>query len=504
VHPEVQTRAIEIVAALLFAVAVCGCMIGPDFHPLAAPTVSGYAPEPLPAHTASADVIGGAAQTFEPGRDIPAEWWTLFRSGQLNQLIAEAIAKNPSLQAAHAALRVAAEDVSAQQGYLYPSIVAGVAGIRERRLYYEKGIPSGVGAPYNLFNAGVNVSYTLDVFGGIRRQIEAYRAVEEYQRYQLEAAYLMLTGNVVTAAIQEASLYDQIAATLELEKDERDQLTIVRHEFELGGASEADVLTQQTLLAQTDATLPPLKKQLEIERDLLRLLTGHFPSEDLGERFDLRSIHLPEDLPVSLPSTLVEQRPDVRVYQALVHQASAEIGVATAAMLPQFTIGASLRDYVGAAVDPAVLAANIFEGIAQPIFEGGTLLHRRPAAIAGYNQALAEYRYTVLVAFQNVADALHALQFDAATVRDDAVAENSAERNLRIARAQYAAGYIPYLSLLSAENYYQQTLLTLIQAEAMRYADTAALFQALGGGWWNRTDVKPLDSPLRIVEDDKQ
>jgi NodT family efflux transporter outer membrane factor (OMF) lipoprotein len=490
--------------AFVFAAALSSCAVGPDFHPVAAPAVSGYTPEALPARTASADVIGGAPQTLRPGADIPAEWWTLFRSQQLNQLIGEAIAKNPNLRAAQAALRVAAEDVSAEQGYLYPSIIGGVAGKRERRLFYEKGIPSGVGAPYNLFNASVDVSYTLDVFGGIRRQIEAYRAVEEYQRYQLEATYLALTANVVTAAIQEASLYDQIAATLDLEKDERDQLNIVRHEFELGGASEADVLTQQTLLAQTDATLPPLRKQLEIERDLVRLLTGHFPSEDLGERFDLKSIHLPEELPVSLPSNLIEQRPDVRAFQALVHQASAQIGVATANMLPQFTIGASLSDYVGAAVNSAGLANDVIGGITQPVFEGGTLLHRRRAAIAGYDQAFAEYRYTVLVAFQNVADALHALQFDAATVRDDAVAEHSAARNLGVARTQYEGGYIPYLSLLSAENYYQQTLLTLIQAEAMRYADTAALFQALGGGWWNRSDVKPLNSRLRIAEDEKQ
>ena len=186
------------------------------------------------------------------------------------------------------------------------------------------------------------------------------------------------------------------------------------------------------------------------------------------------------------------------------YQSSAEIGVATANMLPQFTIGASLRDYVGAAVNPAGLGNSILGGIAQPIFEGGTLLHRRRAAIAGYDQALAEYRYTLLVAFQNVADALHALEFDAATVRDDAVAENSAARNLGVSRAQYKGGYIPYLSLLSAENYYQQTLLTLIQAEAMRYADTAALFQALGGGWWNGSDEKMLDSPLKMPEDEKQ
>jgi NodT family efflux transporter outer membrane factor (OMF) lipoprotein len=428
----------------------------------------------------------------------------VFRSAQLNQLIAEALAKNPSLQAAQAALRVAAENVAAQQGYLYPNIEGGLAGTRQSWLFRQKGVPQGVSVPYNLFNAGVSVTYTLDVFGGIRRQIEAYSAQEDYQRFELEATYLALTANVVTAAVQEASFRAQIAATLKLEKDESDQLTIVRNEFELGGASEADVLAQQTLLAQTDATLPPLRKQIEIERDLLRLLTGHFPSEDLGENFDLKNIHLPEDLPVSLPSTLVEQRPDVRAYEALIHQASAEIGVTTANMLPQFTIGGSLSTFAGGVVNPGTLAFSLVGGIAQPIFEGGTLLHQRRAAIAGYNKAVAEYRYTVLVAFQNVADALHALEADAAAVSADALAESSAAQSLRVARDQYNGGYIPYLTLLSAENYYQQTLLTLIQAEAMRYADTAALFQALGGGWWHRSDVKPLDSPLSVPQETEQ
>jgi NodT family efflux transporter outer membrane factor (OMF) lipoprotein len=473
-------------------------MVGPNFHPLSAPAVSGYSPNPIPAQTDSADVIGGETQTFNLGHDIPAQWWTLFRSPQLNQLVTEAIARNPNLEAGQAALRVASEDVSAEKGYYYPSVVGSVSGTRQRRLFFMKGKAAGVGAPFNLFNATVAISYTLDVFGGIRRQVEVYNATEEYQRYQLEATYLALTANVVTAAIQEASLRDQIAATLKLEQDEREQLTIVRNEFQLGGASEADVLTQETFLAQTEATLPPLKKQLEIERDLLRALTGHFASEDLAENFTLESIHLPEELPVSLPSKLVEQRPDIQAFSALVHQASAGIGVATANMLPQFTLSASLSDFAGAGVSPAVLGSDLFGGISQPIFEGGTLLHRRRAAIAGYNQALAEYRYTVLMAFQNVADTLNALQYDAETLRADAVAENSAAHNLGVAREQYQGGYIPYLTLLSAENFYQQTLLTLIQAEAMRYADTAALFQALGGGWWHRQDVKPLDSPLSL------
>jgi NodT family efflux transporter outer membrane factor (OMF) lipoprotein len=486
------------------ALATAGCIVGPNFHSPPAPAVGGYEPKPLSPQTVSSDVVGGAAQKFEPGRDIPAEWWTLFRSAHLNRLIAEALVKNPNLQAAQAALRVAAENVSAEQGYLYPAVTAGVNGLRESRLFYIKGQASGIGAPYDLFNSGVSVTYTLDVFGGIRRQVEEYRAQEEYQRFQLEATYLALTANVVTAAIQDASLRGQIAATHALVKEERDQLSIIQNELRLGGASEADVLAQQTIVAQTQATLPPLEKQLDIERDLLRVLTGHFPGEDVGEDFELANIHLPENLPVSLPSTLVRQRPDVRAYEALAHQASAQIGVATANMLPQFTIGAHLATYAADAINPGAIASGVLEGIAQPVFEGGTLLHRRRAAIASYDQALAEYRYTVLVAFQNVADALHSLEADAAAVRADALAENSAAHSLRVARDQYDGGYIPYLTLLSAENYEQQTLLTLIQAEALRYADTAALFEALGGGWWNRADVAPSDSSTQHKEEAAQ
>jgi NodT family efflux transporter outer membrane factor (OMF) lipoprotein len=506
-----EVRQFSVTFAVALAVITSGCMVGPNFRSPAAPAVTGYMPGRSPKKTVAVDVVGGAAQTFEPGSAIPAQWWKLFRSPQLNRLITEAIEKNPNLKAAQAGLRVAAESVAAQQGYMYPAVTAGVGAERVRQLSYSKGVPSGEGSPYNLFNAGVSITYTLDVFGGIRRQIEALQAQEEYQRFQSEATYLALTANVVTAAIQEASLRGQIAATLALIHDEGQQLGIVRNEFKLGGASEADVLAQQTLVAQTEATLPPLRKQLAIERDLLRLLTGHFPSDDVGEHFDLTNIHLPETLPLSLPSELVEQRPDVRAYEALLHEASAQVGVATANMLPQFTIGGTAASFAAAAVNPASLAFDAAGEIAQPIFEGGTLLHRRRAAIAAYDQALDEYRYTVLVAFQNVADTLQALQFDADAVRADGIAETTAARSLRVAQEQYNAGYISYggtvaagyaggtsaggyLSLLSAEIYYQQSLLTLIQAEASRYADTAALFEALGGGWWNRQNILPANS----------
>src|SRR5713101_2999192 len=491
---HVFARIFSAIGAFVLAAAASGCAVGPDFHPVAAPAVNGYTSEPLPAHTASADVIGGAPQTLQPGGDIPGQWWSLFHSAQLDRLIDEALKANPNLAAAQAALREAQENASAEQGYLYPSMTAGVTGIRERRLAYKTGVPNLISSPFNLLNVGVNVSYTLDVFGGIRRQVEAANAQSEYQQLQLEATYLTLTANVVTAAIQEASLRGQIAATLRLIKDEREQFGIVRSEFELGGASEADVLVQQTVLEQTEATLPPLKKQLEIERDLLRILTGHFPDQNLRENFDLANLDLPKNLPLSLPSQLDERRPDVREYEALLHQASAGIGVATANMLPQFTLSGSLATFAGAGMNPGALAFSVLTGVTQPIFEGGTLLHRKRAAIAAYDQALAEYRYTVLVAFQNVADSLRALQADADFVKAQAAAEHSAAESFRVAREQYQAGYIAYPSLLAAEYANQQTLLALVQAEAGRYTDTAALFQALGGGWWNRSDVIPTYS----------
>jgi NodT family efflux transporter outer membrane factor (OMF) lipoprotein len=490
---HVFTRIFDAVGAFVLAAAVSNCAVGPDFHRVAAPAVNGYAPTPLPSHTASADVIGGDAQSLQPGGDIPGQWWSLFHSAQLDRLIDEALKANPNLAAAQAALREANENAAAEQGYLYPSVNAYVAGIRERRLFYKTGVPNGISSPFNLLNVGVNVSYTLDVFGGIRRQVEAAKAQSEYQQFQLEATYVTLTADVVTAAIQEASLRGQIAATRRLINDERDQLGIVQNEFDLGGASQADVMAQQTTLAQTEATLPPLNKQLEIERDLLRLLTGHFPNEDVGEKFDLPDLVLPQNLPLSLPSQLVEQRPDVRQYQALLHVASAEVGVATANMLPQFTISGGLGTYAAEGVNPAVLAWSVAAGVTQPIFEGGTLKHRRRAAIDAYNQTLEEYRYTVLIAFQNVADSLHALETDADALKADAIAEHSASESFKLARDQYQAGYIPYLSLLVAENSYQQTIISLVQAEASRYADTAALFQALGGGWWKRSDVVASD-----------
>ena len=479
--------------AALSLLALSACAVGPDFAVPPAPQVSGYTPEGRPAATTSVNISGGAAQKFDTGRDIPGEWWKVFHSKELDGLIAEALQANPSLQAAQAALWQAKENLYAQEGKLMPQLDANASATREQFSPAEFG---GAGPPFifNLFQTTVNVSFSPDVFGGQRRLIEAQSALADYQRFQLEATYLTLTANVVTAAVQEASLRGQINATLDIIKSETDELTVVRNQFDAGAAAKTDVLTQQSEVATAQATLPPLQKQLEQQRHVLLALIGRFPNDARNDHVTLASLRLPTNLPVSLPSQLIEQRPDVRSAQAQLHQASAQIGVAIANRLPQFTL---TGDYGSAAVTTAALftpSALIWSAAAsgtQPIFHGFTLLHQQRAAEAAYDQAGAQYRSTVLTAFQNVADALRALQLDAATLKAQRAALRAASETLDLARGQYRLGAITYLILLNAQHSYQQALLAVVQAQAARYADTAALFQALGGGWWNRADVAP-------------
>ena len=469
------------------------CAVGPDFKPPPAPPVSGYTPEAHLAPTTTANVAGGAAQNFLIGRDIPAEWWKVFHSKEIDALIAEALRANPNLQAAQAALWQAKENLYASAGKLLPSVDANAGFQRQQFSPAEFGLPGGPSI-FNLYQATVNVSYAPDVFGGQRRQIEANAAQAEYQRFELEATYLTLTANIVTAAIQEASLRGQIQATQDIIKAETEQLGVVRNQFEAGATTRADVLTQESEVATTEATLPPLQKQLEQQHHLLLALIGRFPSQQHGPHLQLASLRLPTDLPVSLPTQLVEQRPDVRAAEAQLHQASAQIGVATANRLPQFSLTA---EYGSLALTPAALftpAAAIWTLGAtgtQPIFHGFTLLHQERAAKAAYDMAEAQYRNTVLGAFQNVADALRALQLDAATLKAQQRAVRAASDTFDLSRGQYRLGAITYVTLLNAERSYQQARLALVQAQAARYADTAALFAALGGGWWNRNDVVP-------------
>jgi NodT family efflux transporter outer membrane factor (OMF) lipoprotein len=483
-------------ALLALGIALTGCAVGPDFERPAVPEVEGYSREPLTAKTASAEVTSGEEQRFVKDLDIPGQWWTLFHSEPLNTLIEQALRNNPTLPAAEAALRQAWQNVYAAEGAFFPTAVVSYSPSRNKTATGVTFTSASSGKPwFTLQTAQVVVTYAPDVFGGTRREVESLMATAEFQRFQLEAAYLTLTSNVVAAAVLEASLRGQIAATEDIIKIQTQSLAILRKQFELGQVAGADVAAVEATLAQAEATLPPLQQKLLVQRDLLTVLIGRFPSQEPAQKFELASLQLPQQLPVSLPSNLIEQRPDIQSAEAQLHAASASIGVAVAAMLPQLTLTANAGTVANQInqlfITPGTAFWTVAGNVAQTVFDAGTLLHKKRAADAAFDQAAAMYRSTVITAFQNVADALHAVQSDAETLKAAFAAERAAFKSLEIARRQLQLGAIGYLGLLTAENTYQTALLALVQAQAARYADTAALFQALGGGWWNRTDVAP-------------
>jgi NodT family efflux transporter outer membrane factor (OMF) lipoprotein len=476
--------------AALIATVLAGCAVGPDFRRPADPAAASYTAEGLPAETAAAPVAGGAPQRFAFGEEIPPRWWELFRSETLDRLIRRALSDSPTLAAAQATLRVAEENRRAQFGALLPSVDGNASVSRQKISGAAFGQPANSNPTFTLYNASVNVSYALDLFGGTRRAVEALGAEADYQRFQLEGARLTLSANVVTTAVQEAALRAQIRATREILAAEEQQLGLVEQQFQLGGASRPEVLAQQAQLAQTRTTLPALEKQLAQARHRLALLAGRFPG-DAGTlpEFDLEGLNLPEELPVSLPSSLARQRPDIRAAEELLHAASARVGVATANLYPQITLTGSLGSEAtkaGSLFGSGSSVWSLGAGLLQPIFRGGELSARRRAAVAGYEQAEAQYRETVLQAFQNVADVLRALETDAQALKAQTDAEAAARASLDLARRQFQLGAGSYLTLLSAERQHQQARIGLVQAQAARFSDTAALFQALGGGWWNR------------------
>jgi len=490
---EISLRAERSMAALALCL-LASCAVGPDFKEPAAPAAASFAAagSALSPTTASAPLPGGDAQRFVDGLDIPGQWWTLFQSAELNALIERAFAHSPTLQAAQAALRHANENVAAQRGSLYPSVSANYQAQRSKTNLAEFGLPQTTSYLYTLNSASVNVSYTLDAFGGVRRQIEALQAQAEYTRFALEASYLSLSANVVTAAIAEASLRAQIRATLDIAHAQQLQLDITQRRVTAGGASRADMLQQQSILQATLASLPALHTQLQQQRNLLATYVGSLPPDYAGAAIELDALTLPLELPVSVPSTFVEQRPDVREYSALLHQATAQIGVATANMLPQFTLTASEG---GAAaqfsqiLSSGSLVWSLVGSATQPLFKGGQLTHQRRAAVAAAQEAAANYQATVLSAFQDVSNTLYALEGDADALAAQTAAERAAAGSLELVQAQYKAGGASYVQVLAAEQTYQTAAVALVKARAQRYADTAALFQALGGGWWNRSDV---------------
>ena len=444
--------------------------------------------------TAAAEGTGGNVQHFVAGMDIPSRWWTLFQSPKLNHLVEQALTANPDVGAAQAALRQAHELYSAQWTGYFPTVQGEFNGTRAKNALGTIANPTSLPQAnpyYNLYTAQLSVSYLPDVFGATRRQVEIAKAQEGVGRFQLEATYLTLSSNVVVTAVQEASTRGQIAATERLLQLQHQLTEIVQRQRLLGTASELDLLAQQSAEAQTAQTLPPLQKQLGQTRDALTALLGRLPSDEPPETFRFDDLTLPAELPVSLPSKLIEQRPDVRQAEENLHAASAAVGVALADMLPQFTISADLGSSalkLGQLFTPYTGFWDLGASLTQTLFDAGALLHKKRAADAALDQAAAQYRSAVILACQNVADTLRALQADADALKASAAAERAARVTFDLAQRQRALGTISWVAVLNAEQSYAQAELALVQAQANRYSDTAGLFQSLGGGWWNRTE----------------
>lgn len=478
-----------LVAGVL-AITVSGCAVGPNFTPAAVPGVDGYLPGKLASPGPKPVGPGVPAQHFVTGADVSARWWAAFRSRPLSELIKDSVDHNPNLQAAEAAIRVAYHNALAQRGLWFPQVTGN--STTSQILLSNAG--TVFGAPldsvpqtgYSLVTHQLTVTYVPDVWGANFRAVENLDAVTEQQLFQLEAAYLTLTSNVVTAAIQEASLRGQIAATQRIITIERRLLGILKRQNEFGQAAKADVLAQEAALAQAEQLLPPLQKQLAQQRDLLTALAGELSPNEVMQKFDLEHLKLPANLPISLPSKLVDNRPDVRAAKANMHAASAQVGVAIAARLPNILLsanGGSSAYNFAQSFAPGTGFYTLAASVTAPIFDGFALYNKQKAAEATLEQAEAQYRSTVITAFQNVADALRALQADARAIQAAVHAEVTAKASLDIVETQLNAGQVNQLAVLNAQQTFLTASVIRVQTEAGRLADTAALFMALGGGW---------------------
>lgn len=462
-----------IAAALLSA-----CVVGPDFKQPAAPDVKQYN------EGKAVEEAGG--QKLVRGGEVPADWWTMFGSKDLDSLVARALNGSLTVAAARARLTQAQENLSAQVGaVLFPNVDAKGSVSRQKITGASFG---GTSRTYTLHNASVAASYGVDLFGASRRYLEGFESQIDYQKFQLQAARMTLAANIVTAAIKEASLREQIVATRQIIRDSEEQLAMIEQRFAIGSVAQTEVLAQRSTVAQNRTLLPGLNKQLQQNRNLLNVLAGLPPSDGNLPEFTLASLHLPHALPLSLPSELVRQRPDIMASEALLHQANADVGVATANMYPRITLTASYGSEsrtFSKLFQGGTGVWDVAGGLVQPIFHAGELRHKKRAAVAAFDQAQANYREVVLGAFRDVADTLQALQSDAESVALQSEAENAARDTLDLVKQQYQAGAASYPQLLAASQQYQQARIGRTQAVATRFADSAALIVALGGGWWN-------------------
>ncbi|MGH8146239.1 MAG: efflux transporter outer membrane subunit [Rhodanobacteraceae bacterium] len=469
----------------LAVLALAGCAVGPNFRVPPAPKVDRYTAQPLPETTAASSAAGGDAQRFLAGEKVPQRWWTTFGNSELDRRVKQAFAHSPSITAAEASLRQAEETAKAAGGSLFPSLDANAGVARTKQSAVQTGTGQAIG-PFKVYNAGVSVGYVFDIFGGVRRGIEAQEAAADVQRAKLDATYLSLAANVVTASLQEASLREQVKATQQIVDSLQKELDIAEKQQAIGAKSLTDTLAVRSQLAAIQATLPSLEKQLAATRNQLATYLGITPAQLALQPVTLGTVSLPTDIPVSLPSALVAQRPDIRAASAQLHAATAEVGVATANMLPKITLSGN---YTSEALAASSLFAagtggwSLGASLLQPLFHGGQLLHQKRAAEAGMDEARAAWQQTVLTAFQNVADSLQALQYDADTLKAQNISAQDAQKLLSLTRTQYRVGAVNYLNLLSAQRQYQQARIAEITARTARLTDTAALYTALGGGW---------------------
>jgi NodT family efflux transporter outer membrane factor (OMF) lipoprotein len=463
-----------------------GCTVGPHYHPPAPPSVATYNAQPQRPSTVSSPGPGGAPQQFKTSSEIPTQWWTLYHSPELDRMVREALDNSPTLAQAMARLQQAQEEANARTGQTkYPTLSGSISAQREQVDLATFGVPFPSPPPFSLLNGSVAVSYALDLFGANRRLIESLNAQVAYQSWQLEGARLMLAGNVVSAGIHQAQLSSQIEFTRQMLATEEKSLIIAEKRYQAGGVSKYDVASQRSLVAQTRGTLAPLEQQLDVIDHQLAALMGKTPAEAHVEEIRLDCLSLPQDLPVSLPSSLVRQRPDVRAAESLMHQASANVGVATANLYPQIVLSAS-AGLIGTNFTNGSDVWNVGASLTQPIFNGGALRAERRKAVAAYEEAGSVYQQTVLQAFREVADVLRAIDHDAEALQAQTEAAAQAESAFQIASNRYAAGGISEVALLDAQRQQLETALNRVIYQGNRYSDSATLFQALGGGWWNQ------------------
>jgi len=484
VSTAMDTRLRRLCQVVLACCTLCGCAVGPDFTRPDAPAVTAYRADAM---VDQSDAL--TAQHLINGADLPHDWWHLFESAELNDLVQDALAHNATLEAARANLQQSQHNLQAGYGLFFPQLGLGMAASRERTAPIEQGLhtPSSV---FNVVTLSAGISYDLDLFGGNRRVLEGLVAQADYQRFASRAAYVTLSANVVNTVVARAAYLAQLQATEQLIGLQQQQLAAIQAQVKAGTAPYTAALSVRSLISSAEAARAALKQQISQTQNLLSSLQGKFPAEASAPSPDFDQLRLPAELPLSLPSELVRQRPDILQSEAQLHASSANIGVATAAMYPHITLSGSVGQAGTSLANLPDASGRFWSGgpaVSLPVFEGGTLWYQRAAAQDAFQVAQANYRQTVLTAFAQVATILEALAHDEQVWQAQSDALHYADEALQSATAGFHSGLGSYLDVLTADIQYHQASIATVQAKAQRYQDTVALFAALGGGWWNDT-----------------